>query len=265
LLELRRRADAVGLYQRRGDAKDAANDAGEIKVRAERGLGQIDGKARPHGSNQWSAGRTALHEIDHATRTIWRQFGKLRDDAFDRFLVRARAEENGGITTAAIDALRRGGRHVTSTSDDWYTPRWLTEQLGLVFDIDVCAPVDHDARTVPAKRYYTIEKDGLTQPWDGLIWCNPPYSDPEPWIDRWATHGGGLLLTHVSAKSSRMAPLWRAAHAIVFFARMDFDRPDGGIESPFWMVQLAARGEQASQALNRVRDEWASPVLGPLP
>ena len=27
------------------------------------------------------------------------------------------------------------------TSDEWYTPRWLFKAAGLVFDVDVCAPV----------------------------------------------------------------------------------------------------------------------------
>ncbi|MBO0865145.1 MAG: hypothetical protein J2P16_08755 [Mycobacterium sp.] len=265
LLELRRRADAVGLYHRRRDARETANDAGEIKVRAERGLGQIDEKANPHGGDRRSpevssSVRTELELVDHQTRAVWRHFGKLRDEIFDDLVSRARADESGGVTTAAVDTLRRGGRHVASTSDDWYTPRWLLEQLDCTFDIDVCAPEDPDARTVPANLYYTRDDDGLAQPWDGLVWCNPPYSEPTPWIERWIDHDNGMLLTHVSVGSTRMPLLWRAAHGIILMSRMEFERPDGTIEHPYWMLQLAARGDQAVEALSRVHDTNAGPV-----
>lgn len=30
-------------------------------------------------------------------------------------------------------------------------------------------------RTVEATTYYTINDDGLDQPWSGRVWLNPPY------------------------------------------------------------------------------------------
>lgn len=148
--------------------------------------------------------------------------------------------------------------------DEWYTPRWLFEQLDLVFDVDVCAPEDQSRRTAPAHRYYTEADDGLAQPWTGLIWCNPPYSTPAPWIHRWADHDNGLILTHFSVTSRRMPELWAAAHRIRFFAGMWFDRPDGSIEKPYYGLQLAARGATATEALRRVENEWASPTWKPI-
>ena len=38
--------------------------------------------------------------------------------------------------------------------DEWYTPRWLFDALGLQFDIDVCAPRDLTHVTTPADTYY---------------------------------------------------------------------------------------------------------------
>lgn len=48
------------------------------------------------------------------------------------------------------------------------------------FTLDVAAsPTNAKCNT-----YITLADDGLVQPWVGRIWCNPPYSDIEPWIDK---------------------------------------------------------------------------------
>lgn len=149
-------------------------------------------------------------------------------------------------------------------ADDWYTPRWLFTQLGVTFDMDVCAPVNPAHRTCPARRYITEQDNGLTTPWEGLIWCNPPYSAPAPWIELWANHDNGIILTHASVKANRMVDLWNAADTIRLFSGMHFDRPDGTTETPYWMIQLAARGPIAD-TLTRITDApWMGPVWRPV-
>jgi hypothetical protein len=47
------------------------------------------------------------------------------------------------------------------------------------FDLDVAAS---DLLHV-ADRYYTVRVDGLTQPWEGKCFCNPPYGEvEEAWV-----------------------------------------------------------------------------------
>lgn len=49
------------------------------------------------------------------------------------------------------------------------------------FNLDVCA-LPENAKTA---RYYTPEQDGLTQPWEGVVWCNPPYGRQiGKWVER---------------------------------------------------------------------------------
>jgi phage N-6-adenine-methyltransferase len=49
------------------------------------------------------------------------------------------------------------------------------------FTVDVAAS-DVNARCL---RYYTATSDGLSQSWAGeVVWCNPPYSDIRPWIEK---------------------------------------------------------------------------------
>lgn len=150
---------------------------------------------------------------------------------------------------------------VSDTSDDWYTPRWLFDAAGLVFDVDVAAPVDSSRRTCPAARYLTPLEDGLAVPWSGTVWCNPPFSRPGPWVDRWAAHPSGLILLSAT-KSASTARLLAAAHAVTFFTGQ-FYRPNGGTDHIPWLLVLAARGELAVQALERVAAARNTPAWRP--
>lgn len=62
----------------------------------------------------------------------------------------------------------------SSAKDDWETPAWLFGLLDAEFNFTL------DAAANPANtkcaRYWTQEDDGLAQPWEGQVWCNPPYS-----------------------------------------------------------------------------------------
>lgn len=147
--------------------------------------------------------------------------------------------------------------------DDWYTPRWMFDQLGLRFDIDVCAPLNPDHRTCPADTYFTINDDGLAQDWQGLVWCNPPYSDATPWAEKWVDHPNGLLLTHIPANARWAVKVWQAADAIVLLQKVEFSRPNGENYRPGYSLQLAARGDAASDALHRLEAPMQSPVWRP--
>lgn len=91
----------------------------------------------------------------------------------------------------ALFALASDGIKVTS--DDCYTPKWVFDAMGIKFDLDVAAPPGGPWH-VPAKRYFTAEDDGLEQPWEGTVWCNPPYSGFLPWAERWKAHPTGVLM-----------------------------------------------------------------------
>ncbi len=72
------------------------------------------------------------------------------------------------------------------STDAQNTPRDLADELGL-FDLDVCSnPRSH----ILARKTYMLEhgQDGLSLPWDGLVWCNGPYSNPLPWCERLRAH-----------------------------------------------------------------------------
>ena len=61
----------------------------------------------------------------------------------------------------------------SSKSDLWETPQDLFDQLDdeFHFTLDVCALPEN----AKCPKFYTPEQDGLSQPWTGVCWCNPPY------------------------------------------------------------------------------------------
>ena len=65
----------------------------------------------------------------------------------------------------------------SSTSNEWYTPAPILEAAREVMGVIELDPASNTFanQTVQAKQFYTIEDDGLTKPWYGRVWLNPPY------------------------------------------------------------------------------------------
>lgn len=114
---------------------------------------------------------------------------------------------------------------IAITSDDCYTPRWVFDAMGLEFDLDVAAPPGGPWH-VPAARYFTATDDGLSQDWDGLVWCNPPYSGFGRWADRFATHDRIALMGFVQSEVKWGPVVYGCADAVALIS-CDFARPDG--------------------------------------
>lgn len=75
-----------------------------------------------------------------------------------------------------------GKPHVSYNSgeNEWYTPEYIIESAKLVMgNIDLDPASSKLAnKTIKAKKYFDINKDGLQEKWTGNIWLNPPYSQP---------------------------------------------------------------------------------------
>jgi len=78
---------------------------------------------------------------------------------------------------ARIAAAARAAYHL-SQSDEWYTPVAIVESARAVL-----GAIDLDPASCPrantlirASAFYSKQVDGLTHPWRGRIWMNPPYN-----------------------------------------------------------------------------------------
>lgn len=133
------------------------------------------------------------------------------------------------------------------TSDDYWTPKWLFDAMGVMFDIDVACPPGGPMHT-PCLAYYTQADDGLAQPWHGRVWMNPPYSKPAPWIAKFVTHGNGIALTVVS-KSKWFDSLWNNPAVKFVVPNQTFAFEQGRIP---WPLALWAIGENNIQAIKNI-------------
>ena len=139
------------------------------------------------------------------------------------------------------------------TGDEWYTPRWLFDLLDIEFDLDP-ASSPPELSAVPARRMFTVEDDGLSQPWEGRVWLNPPYSKPTPWIDRFIGHGHGIALLPATSTGRWVDRMWADCDGVVLCRPFAFTRADDTVAypmAPFRSI-LWALGNDCVEAIGRV-------------
>ncbi len=70
--------------------------------------------------------------------------------------------------------------HFSSATDLWETPQDLFDKLDgeFNFELDVCA----NAENTKCSSFLDKEIDGLSVPWHGVCWMNPPYGR---YIGKW--------------------------------------------------------------------------------
>lgn len=172
---------AQELYWRRAGAKEAANDAGEIKVWSERGIGLIDRAENPRGrppQGKVPEDGTFVDDVGHTTRADWRnRLAPVSQERYAKIVKDARADEHSGVSTARIIQIIRFGSTMSSTTFECRTPaEYVDAAREVLGEIDLDPASSDEANdTIKAKRYFTAEDDGLIHNWDGRVWLNPPY------------------------------------------------------------------------------------------
>jgi hypothetical protein len=112
-------------------------------------------------------------------------------------------------------------------NDEWLTPPEIINALG-EFDLDPCAPVNRPWDT--AATHYTKEDDGLSLPWKGRVWCNPPFGrEAVKWLRKMRDHKDGIALIPARTETSMFyEAVWGYACGVLFVKnRPHFHYVDG--------------------------------------
>lgn len=165
------------------------------------------------------------------------------------------AEARPVESTAQLLLLDRAG--ISNETDEWYTPSWMFRSLDIEFDLDPCSP-GAPPSSVPARSHLTKADNGLTAPWSGSVWLNPPFSSKRPWYERLVQHGDGIALMPARTETHDLQTYMQAAQALLFLrGRIYFERghrPGGNgvggvITTPPFGICLCAYGERMAIAL----------------
>jgi ParB family chromosome partitioning protein len=128
-------------------------------------------------------------------------------------------------------------------NNEWHTPaRYIELARAVLGSIDLDPASSEVAqKTVQADEFFKLIDNGLTKPWHGRVWLNPPYSPKEiaafvtKLCDELASErvSAAIMLTHNYTDSAWFQRAARQARAICFPAnRIRFEDPDGVPCSP---------------------------------
>lgn len=133
-------------------------------------------------------------------------------------------------------------------NDCLQTPKWVYSQLGEI-DLDPCAGIN----TNIGRENYVVERgeNGLLLDWQGFVYCNPPFSQKELWIQRMSEHDNGILILPERGSAPWFGPLAKRCGAyFVMGKKINFI---GGPSSNNLGSALFPFGEEARERLKNIQ------------
>jgi hypothetical protein len=149
-----------------------------------------------------------------------------------------------------------------------YTPLYVLEGLGTMFDLDPCSPPVYAPSKLFCKKGYVLSlgQDGLVLPWpkEDLVWLNPPWTRGEKrkWVMKLKEHGNGIALVRGGVDSAWLHDS-RPDALFLLRGRVKYLRPDGaperlrkgGAVGGFEPSMLLGFGDRAVETLSRAKLE----------
>lgn len=253
--EIRDKAQALAAYARQANDTAMVEWVTEIKVRAERRAGELlrdmeeRGERRGRGGNQKSNSHDeslTLAElgVSENQSARWQKLAAVPEEKFEQAVAAAK-EVAGEVTTAALLRMGQGlAPLMSSESMEWYTPPEIIKAtvtlLGAI-DLDPCADPN---RKVPAKKHFTVQDDGLHQPWSGRVYMNPPYGRGiEQWVSKLVmSYNSGPVTAAVALVPARTDTEWMKAlreFTVLFVhGRLHFSGSENSAPFPSALVYL---------------------------
>ena len=92
-------------------------------------------------------------------------------------------------------------------STEHYTPQYVLDAviacMGAI-DLDPCSN-SREIPNMPAARHYTIQDNGLVQPWEGRVFINPPFG---PGVEAWFSK---LYQERLAGRTTEAIVVWKSA------------------------------------------------------
>lgn len=243
-------AEAARIYAQQFKlGTDAENHATEIKLRAMRLAGTILSQSEMNEGGRPT--KPLPGEVGVSTPTLddmgisykqssrWQQVASVPEPEFEQHIAETKA---GGeeLTTASVLRIANGkpeSLHISDDSYEWFTPSEYIEAARAVMgsiDTDPASCIEAN-KVVQAGTFYTVAEDGLSLPWRGNVFCNPPYN--MPWIQRFidkaiAEYGAGnvgqaIVLTNNSTDTGWFHSLLSRCPVCLTRGRVRFWGADG--------------------------------------
>ena len=113
--------------------------------------------------------------------------------------------------------------------DTWRTPKYVFDYAkSLVGDVDYDTACDRSNALAEPVFHFFDSDDALSVKWLGVCWCNPPYSNITPWIEKAiASDAITVMLIPSPNGESYYGELIKNSHEIAIQGRISFIGADG--------------------------------------
>ena len=192
--DIRDKAEAMRVYAHQAKNRQLEVDAVEIRMRAERRLGEMIraqketvGLAKGGGDTSTGSRKVPVQEpptlaeagIDKKLSSRAQKLAAVSEDKFERLLSewRQHAEQENERVTTNLLLFRTQPANYSSASVEWYTPAFYVEAARKVLkNIDLDPASNNLAnKTVKAKKFFAANDCPLERNWAGKVFMNPPY------------------------------------------------------------------------------------------
>ncbi len=169
-------------------------------------VSSVDGNSRLDSPKFTDDTRSGIVGIVGETATIPDNTKKLSSVKTDDF----RHEKESTDSTDSTDDTFHYSFGKLKKSDYYATPKDLYATICQLYDvnpqIDVCATKENRKCDL----FFSEEVNGLKQNWAKDVWCNPPYSNPHPWIQKcYVEHIKNNITVTALIRLDRTTTYWR--------------------------------------------------------